>query len=91
MTIVTLFNGSHFNGEYKTFAEDDGNLTDNLMSLFSTWDNKASSVSVVGGWVKLYQHDDFGGAWLNLGPGNYDVSFMNHWNMNDAISSVDIL
>ena len=91
MTTVTLFDGFHFNGNYKTFDRDDGNLTDNYMSFPHNWDNKASSVRVEGGWVKLYQHDDFAGAWLNLGPGEYDVSFMRHWNMNDGISSVDIL
>jgi len=91
MTKVTLYSGNHFNGWHKEFKSDDGDLRNNYKPYADNWNDEASSIKVEDGSAKLYEHTGYEGRWLYLHPGEYDVSFLNHWDMNNQISSIDIL
>ncbi|CAH2602564.1 conserved protein of unknown function [Rhodovastum atsumiense] len=89
-TTVILFEDINFGGHRITFTRSDPDLGNDKLAdrpwpfRDEYWDNKASSMIVVGGNVTYYAEPNYQGALHTFGPGFY--SNLGPW--NDLVSSI---
>jgi Beta/Gamma crystallin len=74
---VIVYWDANFGGEARTSSEEFPYVGDH-------WNDRISSIRVIGGVWQFYEHANYFGAFMQLGPGSY--SYVGHqW--NDRISS----
>jgi len=80
---ITLFEGDFFEGD--TYGNDPGDPEIRMIQSLGYFDDKASSYWIKSGTWRLYEDENFGGNYWDLGPGEYHYG--NSYVPNDIISS----
>lgn len=88
-----VFQHTNYGGEHRWIRSDVSDFVNNI-----GFNDKVSSIIVYkgnnyqpGDVMRFYQHVNFGGGYLDLGPGFYQNIHVQPFNFGDKISSVDII
>lgn len=85
MAEMRVFDNSWFCGQAGIFKQDLAHIRD-------FWNDRITSVKVISGIWQVWEHPDFHGRTIILGPGEYsNLAINRHGIYNDIISSVRIL
>ncbi|GJL62115.1 MAG: hypothetical protein NPIRA04_07690 [Nitrospirales bacterium] len=88
-----VYEHSNYGGQYRWIRSDVRNFVDEL-----GFNDKVSSINIyrgndyeTGDTMRFYQHVNFDGGYLDLGPGHYPNIHVQPYSFGDKISSVDVI
>jgi Beta/Gamma crystallin len=71
MALCTIYRDVDFGDEYRTFDTNDPDFRNIPNGYGGNWSDEASSIKIHSGTWELFEHIDYQGISVVLGPGNY--------------------